>query len=47
MTHTASKQRISARDLADQLDEQRVKVIDVREPLEYVGGHIAGSLNVP
>lgn len=39
--------RITAHDLADQLAEQRVKVIDVREPMEYAGGHIAGSLNVP
>lgn len=47
MAHTPAKQRISAHDLADQLAEQRVKVIDVREPMEYAGGHIAGSLNVP
>jgi rhodanese-related sulfurtransferase len=47
MAHTFTKQRISAHDLADQLAEQRVKVIDVREPMEYAGGHIAGSLNVP
>ena len=47
MTHTPTQQRISARDLADQLADQRVKVIDVREPMEYAGGHIAGSLNVP
>jgi rhodanese-related sulfurtransferase len=39
--------RISAHDLADQLAEQRVRVIDVREPMEYASGHIAGSLNVP
>lgn len=47
MAHTPTEQRISAHDLADQLAEQRVKVIDVREPMEYAGGHIAGSLNVP
>lgn len=39
--------RISADELARQLQEQRVKVIDVREPMEYAAGHIAGSLNVP
>jgi rhodanese-related sulfurtransferase len=38
---------ISAQALADQLAEQRVTVIDVREPVEYASGHIAGSLNVP
>ena len=47
MTQAPTQQRISAHDLADQLAEQRVKVIDVREPMEYAGGHIAGSLNVP
>jgi rhodanese-related sulfurtransferase len=46
MTTTLPK-RLSAHDLADQLAEQRVQVIDVREPMEYAAGHIAGSLNVP
>jgi rhodanese-related sulfurtransferase len=40
-------QRISAHALADQLAARAVTVIDVREPMEYAGGHIAGSLNVP
>ena len=39
--------RLSAQELADQLASQQVRVIDVREPLEYAGGHIAGSFNVP
>jgi rhodanese-related sulfurtransferase len=47
MPTTSTKQRISAHGLADQLAEQRVTVIDVREPMEFAGGHIAGSLNVP
>jgi rhodanese-related sulfurtransferase len=47
MTQAPIKQRISAHNLADQLAEQRVKVIDVREPMEFAAGHIAGSLNVP
>lgn len=38
---------ISAQDLADQLASQRISVIDVREPMEYASGHIAGSINVP
>ena len=38
---------ISAHDLAEQLHSQRVAVIDVREPMEYASGHIAGSINVP
>jgi rhodanese-related sulfurtransferase len=43
MTSTLPR-RISAHDLADQLADQRVRVIDVREPMEYAAGHIAGSL---
>jgi rhodanese-related sulfurtransferase len=39
--------RITPHALADQLAVREVTVIDVREPMEYVGGHIAGSLNVP
>ncbi len=38
---------ISAHDLAEQLGRQCVAVIDVREPMEYASGHIAGSLNIP
>ena len=44
---TQPSQRISAHSLADQLAARAVTVIDVREPMEYAGGHIAGSLNVP
>ena len=47
MTSTATSQRVSAHDLADQLASHQVAVIDVREPMEYAAGHIAGSLNVP
>lgn len=42
-----STQSISAHDLADQLASKQITVIDVREPMEYASGHIAGSLNVP
>ena len=38
---------ISAHTLATQLGAQEVQVIDVREPMEYASGHIAGSLNIP
>jgi rhodanese-related sulfurtransferase len=44
---TTSPECISAQDLADQLGSRDVSVIDVREPMEYASGHIAGSLNVP
>jgi rhodanese-related sulfurtransferase len=43
----APHQRISAQALAEQLSARSVTVIDVREPMEYAAGHIAGSLNVP
>ena len=46
-TSTTSPECISAQDLAEQLECKRVTVIDVREPMEYASGHIAGSLNVP
>jgi rhodanese-related sulfurtransferase len=39
--------RISPQELADRLAARAVTVIDVREPVEYAGGHIAGSINVP
>ena len=44
---TSSPECISAQDLAEQLSSRGVTVIDVREPMEYASGHIAGSLNVP
>jgi rhodanese-related sulfurtransferase len=43
----SSHSPITAHELADQLAARDVTVIDVREPMEYVGGHIAGSLNIP
>ncbi len=46
-TRLSAPNRISAHDLADQLASRDVTVIDVREPMEYAGGHIAGSLNIP
>ncbi|SBO42736.1 rhodanese-like domain-containing protein [Cyanobium sp. NIES-981] len=39
--------RLSPRELADRLAAKAVHVIDVREPVEYASGHIAGSVNVP
>lgn len=38
---------ISAPELADRLEHQQVCVIDVREAMEYAGGHISGSHNIP
>lgn len=39
--------RLTAQELARQLESGAIGVIDVREPMEFAGGHIAGSLNVP
>lgn len=49
MNHATINQpvRLSAQELARQLESGAIRVIDVREPMEYAGGHIAGSLNVP
>lgn len=47
MTTTATPTSISAHDLADRLAAGEVSVIDVREPMEFATGYIAGSLNVP
>ena len=46
-TTTPTTSRLSAHDLADRLAAGEVSVIDVREPMEFATGHIAGSLNVP
>jgi len=39
--------RLTAQELARQLESGAIGVIEVREPMEFAGGHIAGSLNVP
>jgi rhodanese-related sulfurtransferase len=44
---SAASERLRATELADRMAGQGVSVIDVREPIEYAGGHIAGSLNIP
>lgn len=38
---------LNPRELADQIQSGQISVIDVREPMEYVGGHIPGSHNIP
>jgi rhodanese-related sulfurtransferase len=47
ITPMTTPSRLGAHDLADQLAAGAVTVIDVREPMEFATGHIAGSLNVP
>lgn len=39
--------RLSARQLAEQIRNHTLTVIDVREPAEFASGHIAGSTNIP
>jgi rhodanese-related sulfurtransferase len=43
-----SVEAISAQDMKERLDSGDVDlVIDVREPKEWEGGHVPGSVNVP
>jgi rhodanese-related sulfurtransferase len=34
-------------DAVDELVSERVAIVDVREPEEFAGGHIPGSINIP
>jgi rhodanese-related sulfurtransferase len=49
MTHASASAAtpITAQALALELERGQISVINVREPMEFAGGHIAGSLNVP
>ncbi len=38
---------VDAKGLRDMQSEQRVQLIDVREPSEYSCGHIEHSINIP
>ena len=33
--------------LAELLKSGKAKVVDVRTPAEFMGGHVAGSINIP
>jgi rhodanese-related sulfurtransferase len=39
--------RLSPHELAEQQQSGRVAIVDVREPMEFVGGSIPGSRNIP
>lgn len=34
-------------DWADLIQNQKAKIVDVRTPAEFKGGHIKGSVNIP
>ena len=34
-------------NLANQVKAGEVKIVDVRTPMEFMGGHVAGSINIP
>jgi rhodanese-related sulfurtransferase len=44
---TSPSQRCTAAELASRMERRGVHLIDGREPMEYAGGHIPGSRNVP
>jgi rhodanese-related sulfurtransferase len=39
--------RLSPYELNEQRRSGRITIVDVREPMEFIGGHIAGSRNIP
>ena len=39
--------RLSPYELEAQQRAARINIVDVREPMEFAGGHIAGSRNIP
>ena len=40
-------QKISAKDLYDKLQAEKLQLIDVREVDEYNAGHVSGAQNLP
>lgn len=45
--NSARHREINAHELANMLAANQAMVVDVREPDEFAGGHIPGSINMP
>jgi len=46
-TNNAITRDISANDLANQLGQSDILILDVRSPQEYASGHVPGAINLP
>jgi rhodanese-related sulfurtransferase len=43
-----SKEQVTVNELAQRLDAgEAIRIVDVREPEEFEGGHLPGAVNIP
>ena len=43
-----SSEQVSVQELAQRLDSgEAIRIVDVREPDEFEGGHLPGAVNIP
>lgn len=40
-------QTVNTKQLAQKLKEEKINLIDVREPFEFIEGHVKGAINKP
>lgn len=45
-TNNTNTRDISANDLANQLGNSKIFILDVRTPQEYAAGHVPGAINI-